>query len=640
MITRRLNFVIKVQSYSLAFAFLLLCAVAAENSPSTEAQSSKQDPVAQVEPPSTPPTELPTEPEIEPSPIPGTEILLAPQPPSTEAPLPGQTLKLGPPAVVEPMLPPVDFKRLGQSGRLWSFRGTVREFRFVGNRVFSSGTLARVVEKYRNRDVNADDLEQARQDLTVFYVSQGFVNSGAVLPDQDGRDGIIAFQLVEGRLTSIRLKGNFWFRPWWLRNEIRRGTGRPLNFNKLKESLQLLRQNPTISQINAELQPGGVPGESILDVTIKDTQPFRFALELNNKRPPSDGAEILNAHATDLNLTGHNDVFDVVYGIAHSNGAGTFEGFDFSGLDNVAASYTFPVTPWATTLEVHASKSDTSIIEEPFATLDINSKLEQYGATLRQPIHQTLNNEFAISVTAEKRRDETFLLGQRFSLSPGAVDGVTNDFVVRIAQEFVNRSQAHVLALRSTFNIGIDAFDATNSGMQPDSHFFYWLGQGQYVRRLWNTDNLLVARLNAQISSDPLFSLEQFVLGGSDSVRGYRENTLLRDNGVFGSVEVRVPVLYAKEHQPLVMLAPFVDVGGGWNTLSDSHANGSGTGSTASSDRLEEVIPSTGLGVILQYKHVNAQLYWGYGFNRKFVNTSGGNSQDYGVHFAVVINAF
>ena len=595
----------------------------------------------QSEPSPSPTSELPSEPEVDPSPIPGTEILLAPQPPSAEAPLPGQTLKLGPPAVVEPMLPPVDFAKLGQSGRLWSFRGVVKKFRFVGNHVFPSSTLAGVVEKYADREINADDLEQARQELTLFYVTRGYVNSGATLPDQDGKDGVITFQLVEGRLTGIRLKGNFWFRPWWLRNEIRRGAGRPLNFNKLKETLQLLRQNPTISQINAELQPGGVPGESILDVTIKDNQPFRFGLELNNKRPPSDGAEILNAHFTDLNVTGHNDVFDVVYGIANSKGASTFQDFDFSGLDNVAGSYTFPVTPWATTLEAHASRSNTSILEQPFTTLNIHSKLEQYGGILRQPLYRTPTNEIAISITAEKRRDETFLLGQRFSLSPGAVGGVTNDFVLRIAQEFVNRSQVHVLALRSTFNIGLDAFDATDSGMKPNSRFFYWLGQTQYVRRLWNTDNLLVARLNAQISADPLFSLEQFVLGGADSVRGYRENQILRDNGVFGSVEVRVPVLYGKQHIPILSVAPFVDVGTGWNTLSGNQTSGqNGGGSTTSNDRQMETLPSTGVGLIFDMtRHAHAELYWGYGFNQDLI-TQHHNLQDYGVHFALSINAF
>src|SRR4051794_14856247 len=124
MTTARLNSIFKVQYFSLFAAFLALCGVAAQN-PSSPIVSSEPVEIAQVEQPSQPRTELPTEAEVEPSPIPGTEILLAPQQPSTEQPLPGQTLKLGPPAVVEPMLPPVDFARLGQSGRLWSFHGRV-----------------------------------------------------------------------------------------------------------------------------------------------------------------------------------------------------------------------------------------------------------------------------------------------------------------------------------------------------------------------------------------------------------------------------------------------------------------------------------------------------------------------------------
>ena len=581
----------------------------------------------EAEPSSSPSAE--NEAAVEPTPIPGTEIILTPQLPSAESSVPKRTLKLGPPGQIEPILPLPNLETLARSGRLWSFHGRVKEFRFVGNHVFSKQAFSKVLEKYYNREVNADDLEQARQDLTLLYVNHGYVNSGAVLPNQDGKDGIITFQLVEGRLTGITLKGNFWFRGWWLRNEIRRGAGQPLNFNKLKQTLQLLRQNATISQVNAELKPGGVPGESILDVDIKDTQPFRFALEFNNKRPPSVGAEILNAHATDLNLTGHNDVLDVVYGIAHANGSGSFEDFDFSGLDNIEGSYTFPVTPWATTLALNASKSDTSILQAPFTTLNINSKLEEYSATIRQPLYHTLSNEIAVSLTVEKRRAETFLLGQPFSLSPGAVNGVTSDFALRFAQEFVNRSQVHVLALRSSFNLGLDAFSATDSGMKPNWDFFYWLGQGQYVRRLWTTENLLVLRLNAQFSNSPLFNIEQFVLGGSDTVRGYIENAVLRDNGIFGSMEVRVPIWYGKEHHPLLMVAPFFDIGSGWNVKANEGL-----------DTQLETLPSVGVGLIFQPdRHVYGQLYWGYAFNRSLV-PGGNNLQDYGIHFFISINAF
>jgi hemolysin activation/secretion protein len=596
-----------------AFCTVLTCLQLGTFLPEARAQTTEEQP----------PAETP-EVEVEPSPIPGAELPLIPQEPSLELPS-EETLGLRRPLVVEPILPALNFDALGRSGRLWSFHGVVKDFRFFGNHAFSNRQLGELLEKYKNREITAEDLEQARQDLTLFYINQGYVNSGAILPDQDGKNGVITFHVIEGKLSSINVTGNFWFRPWWLRNEIRRGAGRPLNFNKLKESLQLLRQNPTISRINAELKPGGVPGESILDVDIKDTQPFRLAIEFDNKRPPSVGAEIVQTRLTDLNVTGHNDLLELIYGIAHTTRDG---GFDFSGTENMAGNYVFPITPWATTLQVSASKSDTSIIEEPFAALDIKSELEQYGGTIRQPIYRTLANEVAVSATAERRRAQTFLFGLPFSLSPGAVNGVTSEFVTRFGQEFVNRNQTHVLALRSTFNVGLDAFDATNSGSEPDSEFFSWLGQSQYVHRLWNTDNLLVLRLNGQFAASPLFALEQFVLGGSDSVRGYRENQVLRDNGVFGSIEVRVPVWYGKERRPILMLAPFFDIGSGWNTTADGVAS------------QMETLPSAGIGLMFDpSRHVHAQIYWGYAFNRDLV-TNGSNLQDYGIHFAIAINAF
>jgi hemolysin activation/secretion protein len=380
-----------------------------------------------------------------------------------------------------------------------------------------------------------------------------------------------------------------------------------------------------ISRINAELKPGGVPGESFVDVDIKDTQPFRLGLEFNNKRPPSVGAEQLEAHLADLNLTGHNDPLLIRYGIAHTNRDG---GVDLSGLENIEGTYEFPITPWATTLQVHASKSDSSILEDPFTTLDINSNLEQYGATIRQTVYETLSNVVAVSFTADKRRSETFLFGRPFTLSPGAVNGETSIFVLRFAQEFVNRSQVHVLAVRSTFSLGLDAFDATNADGEPDAHFFSWLGQSQYVRRLWNSDKLLVLRLNVQLSNSPLVSLEQLSLGGSESVRGYRENQVLRDNGIFGSAELRWPIIYGKEHNPVLFVAPFVDIGGGWNTLDGQE------------DRNAEILPSIGVGLIFDpNKHVHAQIYWGCALNRDLVSDEN-NLQDYGFHFALSVEAF
>ena len=555
-----------------------------------------------------------------------------------------------------PVLPPLD-QRLAGASLAGTVKVSVKRFEFAGNHVFSKRQLAKVVASYAGRVITSEELEEARVALTRHYVDAGYITSGALLPDQDVASGVIKFQIVEGQLTGIDLHGYFWYRKLWLRNQLHLAAGRPVNFNDLKVGLQLLRQNPTISRINAELKPGVKPGESILDVAVKDAQPFRGGFTISNSRPPSVSEGLGELYLTDLNLTGFNDPIDLRWGLVRWTKDGTA---DYADFDNVSGSYEFPVSPWDTTLVVHAGKSDSSIIDETFAALGITSQSTDFGLILRQPICKTLNNSLIMSVAADRKHSQTFLLGRPFTLSAGAIDGETDVFATRLAIDWVNRSQVHVLALHAGFSIGIYGLGSTRAdpanaggatsgagaaqGFEPeipDSKFFSWLGQAQYVRRIFDTEalrkkpettgwnllreTLLVLRVNAQLSDEPLLSLEQFSIGGMQSVRGYRENQLLRDNGVFASAELRIPIWLAKDKSPIVSIAPFFDWGAGWNVnkVDDNYLP----------------IYSAGVGLLVNAtRHAQITLYWGHAFVDFHENKI--SLQDYGIHFAVSINAF
>ena len=207
--------------------------------------------------------------------------------------------------------------------------------------------------------------------------------------------------------------------------------------------------------------------------------------------------------------------------------------------------------------------------------------------------------------------------------------------VPRLILEYVDRSQVHVFSARSQFSYGIDALHATINAGPPDGHFVDWLGQTQYIRRIGDSDNLIIARLNGQISDRPLLSVEQLELGGISSVRGYLENQVLSDNGVIASLEGRIPVWVDKDHNPLVAFAPFTDFGVGWDNIAHgTHAEG-----TANLGRQGVCLPSAGIGLLLNpCKYVSGQIYWGYGFNRR--QAPDGNSLQYdGVEFSLTFNA-
>lgn len=115
--------------------------------------------------------------------------------------------------------------------------------------------------------------------------------------------------------------------------------------------------------------------------------------------------------------------------------------------------------------------------------------------------------------------------------------------MVRASQEWVHRTPEQVWAVRSTFSVGVDLLGATiNAGAVPDGRFFAWLGQFQWVRRLWDTDSQLILRSDLQIAADPLLPLEKLAIGGAVTVRGYRENVFARDNGWVSSLEFRIPI--------------------------------------------------------------------------------------------------
>src|SRR5206468_7133043 len=119
----------------------------------------------------------------------------------------------------------------------------------------------------------------------------------------------------------------------------------------------------------------------------------------------------------------------------------------------------------------------------------------------------------------------------------------------------------------SRFTVGLDLLDATvNSGPVADGQFFAWLGQVQGVQRLdqwWGLQ--LLGRMDLQLANDRLFPLEQVPVGGRFSVRGYRENSLIRDDAFLASIESRFPLMSYVTGDPLLQLAQFVDFGRAWS---------------------------------------------------------------------------
>ena len=495
----------------------------------------------------------------------------------------------------------------------------VEKFEFEGNTAFSDQELAEVTKEFIG-EVSFAQLLQARSAVTKKYVDSGYITSGAFIPPQTLAGGVIKIQIVEGAIEEIKVSGNGRLNANYVRSRVRLGAGKPLNVNRLLESLQLLQLNPLIKNISAELSAGSRPGLSVLEVTVRPATTLDLQLSLDNGRSPSVGTIRRGATLTEANLLGQGDSISVSY----ANTTGSHE---------VDASYTYPINARNGTLRFSFGFTKSNIIEEPFDQVDIEAISRDYELTYRQPVIQTPTQELALGISASRRESKTTLLNEPFQLSPGADDeGRTRISAVRFFQEWTQRSSRSVFAARSQFNFGVGAFDATVHEDSPDSRFVGWRGQAQWLRLLGgsNSDStnspLLLLRADMQLADRSLMPLEQFGLGGFESVRGYRQDALLTDNGVFASAEVRFPVYRIRDRQAVLQVIPFVDVGKAWNS--------SGQKNPETND-----LASVGLGVQWQMGD-ELRVRLDYGIPLIDLGGEKKTLQEHGLYFSLQYNPF
>lgn len=489
----------------------------------------------------------------------------------------------------------------------------LKTIQIEGNTVFSADELGEITRHYENKKVTADDLRQLRQDLTVHYIQNGYINSGAILPQQSLENGELRVQIVEGKLTEIQIEGLNHLQEFYLQSRIE--TNETLNIKNLQNSLQLLQQNPLISRINAELLPNLKQGEAILRTTIEEATPYFVNLGINNNGVPSVGAERFELTAGHRNLFGIGDAFNGNFTISE-------------GQTQYAFDYGIPFTPWDTTLNLRYQNSEADVIEKPFKQLNIFNQSETFGIGISQPIWRTVENQITLGLMAERRHSEAFLQNEPYSFSRGSVNGANNVSVLRFSQDWLNRTDNHVLALRSVANFGVDALDATIHTRKenlPDGRYFFWLGQTQWIQRLWETGVEMHLQGNTQLSTSPLLSLEQFALGGMNSVRGYRKNEMVRDNGFSGTLEFRVPIMPSLIGKNTLQIAPFFDFGRAWYNDIQTPS--------------PQTLASLGIGFHANpIKQIHLEFYWAQPLRK--VSNTGNDLQDSGINFAVNYSPF
>ncbi|MBJ7899678.1 MAG: BamA/TamA family outer membrane protein [Cyanobacteria bacterium RI_101] len=503
----------------------------------------------------------------------------------------------------------------------------LRGVRLTGNTAFAAADLRSLWEPLLNQPVTEAQLEGLAQGITQRYLEAGYLNSRARV-DSFSPEGVAILSVREGELGTVVIEGAPRLETY-IRDRVALGAGRPLNIRNLETQLRLLKANPLFKSIDASLRPPetALEGEedqetapesnkTDLIVRVVEANPVFGQVGLDNYSPPSIGAVQLSLSAGYRNPTGLGDTVFVSY-------RPRLEAFlDSYRLDTF---YQVPLNPQDGTLAFSVFIDRNKILTDEFTPLNIRGNSDRYVVEYRQPLIRTPDEEFALSFGVSYDSGQTFALDQGvpFGFGPNA-EGYSESSPLLFTQDYTVRDSVGVWALRSQFKFGTGLFGATNNPAPiPDGYFFAWLGQVQRLRQ-FSENNFLIMQLDTQFSANPLLPMEQFVIGGAQSVRGYRQNVLAGDNGIRFSIEDRIALAKDGENRAVFTLAPFFDFGAVWNAAGNPNQLGAN----------KNMLAALGLGLIYQ-PIAGLTLRVDYAPPLINLNIRGNNIQDDGLYLGI-----
>ncbi len=493
-------------------------------------------------------------------------------------------------------------------------------FEIRGATAFSRDRLHALFTPYVDRPLTTLELLAAVDSLRTLYQEAGYTTTTVHLPDQNLADGVVRVDVIEGRLDGISIRGAHHHRDAYFRYRLAGLTATPLDVRRLRRRLESLQREPGILRLAAVLEESG-PGRHHLVIGVEEKTPWSLRARASNARSPSIGSLGGRLEGGHTSLAGFGDTLSL---------AGQWS----TGLRDFRAAWEVPITPWATRLGIAYRRGRGEIVEEDFERFDIEGRFESLSLSIRQPVIRRDGFDVWLGVSGDWRRAASSIFERVECFQADLADCTPSAAILRLRGDASWRTARRAIAARSTLSIGLDVLAATaeRDAGDRDGEFVAWLAQLQFAERLPEIEPIprldgtqLLVRFDLQLANDPLLAVEQIAVGGARTVRGYRQNQIVRDNGAIGSIELRVPVWRTGFDRTIVEWAPFVDIGHAWDRRRGRSPDRT---LVAAGMALRVALPGD----------LRAELSWAHRFRDDL--TRGDRLQRRGIYFEVLWNVF
>ena len=375
--------------------------------------------------------------------------------------------------------------------------------------------------------------ETLTRSISRFYRERGFFLARAYIPEQKVNDGVVTINIVEGFLDQVVFLGNQRYSDDQLNDLFDDLIGEPVFLEDIERALFIANDFPGL-EASALFGPGLKPGSAAIQLNTREDPSSGF-LSWDNYGSIYTGEQRLWGNYRVNNLFGQADLVNTnfVYTLDPQNSLYFDVSYQQPVLNNdflAGGGYSFNTFDVGGNLADLEINGESSILNGYMTYIYRRKRTERMSATLDLSLKSA---ESKVIDTLDSRDKLTVLSGQAlYQGTSWSSAGAYQQLSVTLSLGL-----ADILGAMDSDGDGLSGRTG-GSGNRAGGDFIKINIDYLYLRRIAALQSLSF-RFSLQSSSDLLTSLEQFSLGGPDTVRAYPVAEALMDDAWLISVEWR-----------------------------------------------------------------------------------------------------
>jgi hemolysin activation/secretion protein len=453
----------------------------------------------------------------------------------------------------------------------------IARFQIEGNSILPAERAQELVAPFIGPKKVYGDVQKALEALEAEYRRLGYGTVQVYVPEQELTTGLVRLQVSEGVVGKVTLTGNSRFTDANIRASLPNLVeGTAPNMRKLSENVQLSNENPA-KQVEVTLATSEEEGKVDIKVDVKEENPERIYLTLDNTGTKASGKHRLGVSYQNANIANSDQVLTLAYTTAVDPPGGmkilgnrVNPGQDGNGVkvDIFSIGYRVPLYAFGDSIEfIYGNSSSDTPSSSPTlgGGLGINGKGEIFGFRYNHIFARAgeytsrlvlgLDYKYMNSRCALNGDPTPFPFGSPsctpYTLRPVTATysgqwqrpGEAIDFNVGVTHNLFPMGSDFTFAPAAPAAGGYDKYSAA-SGYQTKDHFSALRFGGSYATAVFD-DWLLRLAVSGQHANNALPAGERLGLAGSTAVRGFLERAVAADRGLVANIEMYSPDMAA-----------------------------------------------------------------------------------------------